>query len=289
MLKNQQNMYKERYSLKSKYDMLNLFFDTTIRLGLIFEIVYVSDFVSKFKIFGEDQINKEVSTLISLILMLTVPITILYLVGKNKEKGVDLNKLWSDKIIKNYDEETLLLISSSVILLFIYNLEFRELIFGFSNMSMEAFFVSLTLFIGIVLTIYNAFSRNNIGKLQKKIMLFFVIFVNYLAGVIASFYIIDKDWFGETTIFIIIFPLINIYNAINLSFLFLSGAIDINSILNKNMEKYKIVPSFIVIGIIFIISQFVLKNYWALTFSLCILYATIVNKYIEKIFFRKTI
>ncbi len=119
-------------------------------------------------------------------------------------------------------------------------------------------------------------------------MLFFAIFVNYLTGVIASFYIIDKAWSGEITIFIIIFPLINIYSAINLSFLFLSGAMDINSILNKDMQKYKIALSFIAIGIIFVISQFILNNYWAFTFSLCILYATIVNKYVEKIFFRKT-
>ena len=92
-------------------------------------------------------------------------------------------------------------------------------------------------------------------------MLFFAVIINSYIGFKSGTYILSKSsdlW--------IIFPILNILNSVSLILLFKMGVINENSISDENTNYWELViGSFVLITIIFI-SNFIYKNYWAITF-----------------------
>ncbi len=80
----------------------------------------------------------------------------------------------------------------------------------------------------------------------------------------------------------IIFPILNIADIIILWSFFDNNIINESYIINKPARGYEIIIGSIIILVIFIISQYVFKNYWAITFSICLVYAMSLNENICK-------
>jgi len=135
---------------------------------------------------------------------------------------------------------------------------------------------------GWLLSIYHAFSGKSMTKEEKESILFFTIFTVSLIGFIAAEYIIKESkgvW--------IIFPILNFLHAFILLSLYRVKLITTESILDKQAKQGEIILGSLFVFIIFFISNYILKNHWSITFSICTSYATIFNEMLSKIFIKK--
>jgi hypothetical protein len=74
-----------------------------------------------------------------------------------------------------------------------------------------------------------------------------------------------------------IFLILPVWNILNCVFLLLSlraGLIDERNISDEQAGRMEVLFGFIVTGCIFVVCQFLFKLYWAITFSICVIYAT---------------
>ena len=183
--------------------------------------------------------------------------------------------------IPKYTEATMFLTSLITFLLILTEPFLQEVIINFF---IEGFFFALMLLFilfGSFLSIYYAFNDKKIPNQNKDIMLTFMIVVNVFIGMSASNYLMNSSH-GLS----VIFPLVNYFNALFLAFAFRYDIINSGSILNIQAKKSEILIGSIVVIAIFLYSRYVLDNYWAMTFSICLVYATNVNNFIRKIIIR---
>lgn len=189
-------------------------------------------------------------------------------------------------IIPKYTEVSCFLTGIIFLLLLVTNSVFRKEISYFFLLD-EEYLVAIPLVVLVFIlclgiSVYYAFFPKITPKIAKKIILFYVILINIFAGVYASLYLLENSQ-G----LYIIFPIFNLFSAILLSILFRAGVIHENSISNKQAKISEIIFSLILILLLFILSQYVLDNYWAITFSLCLFYASNINEVINKILFKR--
>ena len=145
----------------------------------------------------------------------------------------------------------------------------------------EVIFLILLIF-GFFLSLYHAFSKRIKNNDEKIVMLAYVICTNLLISYLAAVYI-----FSQSKDFLIIFPVINFIQALLLFMLLRLQFINKDSITDDNAKKWQIVIGTVSLIIIFLISNFILNNYWALTFSLCLIYSMGINDLIEKFIIRR--
>jgi len=184
-------------------------------------------------------------------------------------------------LFPDYDELTLFLhsmvtiifvISSSGSLVFLVQLMFRQ--DSFFHVVLSIFILIVVLAI-IILPIYHAFSKRKKRKWEKKIMLYAVVLMDYLVA--WNVYVHLK---GLLSGWELAFPLIN---AVQASLVILGlwfGFFTYEKVRDEDPESAEIIISSIMVILFFIIFHFILHQYWAVTFSVCIFYATIVNKII---------
>jgi len=132
---------------------------------------------------------------------------------------------------------------------------------------------------GMIFSIYYAFSIKPMSRTGKSFLLFFAVFANALAGITAGEYALKNS----TGIFTI-FPILNIISAFILLFLFRSGFINTSSILERQAKKFEIIAGSIIVICLFFISQYIFHNFWAITFSFCVFYATNINEIVYNAF-----
>jgi hypothetical protein len=103
-------------------------------------------------------------------------------------------------------------------------------------------------------------------------MLVFAVMTNALCGLLASGHILD-NW-GDAPTILIVFPLWNGINCLLLLLLFRVGVINETSITDENARTGEVIFGFVIVLGIFVVCRFVFELYWALTFSICTVYAT---------------
>lgn len=113
-------------------------------------------------------------------------------------------------------------------------------------------------------------------------MISFAVFANAGAGISAGIYLL-KTTSGLWTIF----PILNLANTILLLLLFRIGKINEKSISDEQSRLWEIVLGSVIVLIIIFISHYIYKNYWALTFSIAVAYATSSKESIKNLFFPK--
>jgi uncharacterized membrane protein YhdT len=194
-----------------------------------------------------------------------------------------MKRNWLKKmgIIPKYTEVSLFLISLTFLLLLTIDASFRKELFNliFGEIDEVTLLAPPLILAGLILSTYHVFSRRLITKTEKQIMLAFAVSINFLAGTSAGIYILKQSkglW--------IIFPILNIVSAFLLAILFRAEIIREDSILDKQAKKLEIFLGVILVSIIFFVSHFVFKNYWAITFSISTSYATNLNEIISKRF-----
>ncbi len=184
-------------------------------------------------------------------------------------------------VIPRYTEIRLFLMSLTFLLVFATNSTIRNKYLT-DIVNEDAGLVLLVIFLGIWLSIYNAFSPKKITEFSKIFLLIYAIVINVIISAEAYNYI-SKNEHG----LYIIFPILNVVNAFVLCMLFKRNIMTTNSIIEKQTKYSEIIVGSILVSAIFFVSQYILGNYWAVTFSICLAYASNLNELISDIFSKK--
>jgi len=193
-----------------------------------------------------------------------------------KIKNAVLNFLFPD-----YDEQTLFLfslvtllfvISSSGSLFHLLRLTLKQ--DSFFHIILSFLFILVVLAI-IFLPVFHAFSKRKKRKWEKKVMLFAIVLVDYLVA-----WNVYDHVKGEFSTWLIIFPLINAVQASLVAIGLWFDFITYEKISDEDADSTEIIVSSIMLMGLFLLFHFIFHQYWAITFSVCVFYATIMNKII---------
>jgi hypothetical protein len=147
---------------------------------------------------------------------------------------------------------------------------------------------------GLVLCLFHVFSGRKKTRIEKHAMLCFAIVSNAVCGILASLHILGIspddprafsilhiwDMFNSAdgpSVVSRLFLILPVWNILNCAFLLMSlrvGLIDERNISDEQANRMEVLFGFIVTGCIFVVCQFLFKLYWAITFSICVIYAT---------------
>jgi hypothetical protein len=179
--------------------------------------------------------------------------------------------------IPKYDELTLFMTSVAFLLLFFSTGLLRNSLYKFWRQADAEgkFWMPVAVLIfsaGIVLSLYHVFTERRKTEAEKFVMLFFAVLANAAGGILAGMHIMS-NW-NDAPCILMLFPLWNIINGIVLLFLLRTGEIDTSSISDEDARPGEVVFGFLIILGIFAVCRFAFELYWALTFSICVVYAT---------------
>ena len=166
-----------------------------------------------------------------------------------------------------YNEITLFLMSITCVLIYSTKSWFNVTILLFAP--------------GIAISVYHVFSHQRILEWEKGVMLFFACFVNFVSGVAAGIFVFTNFQYG----LFLIFAVCNIINCLLLPLKFIEGFIINDFISEDDAPLLEVAIGSIVIILTFIICNYICKMYWAITFSICVTYASNVNKNVMRLFF----
>lgn len=201
-----------------------------------------------------------------------------------KKRMRDFGHLIKEKgIIPEFTEITVFL-TSFTFLIFLFLLFFDDSFRNMISLFQTELLIIIMLFAlwSIYLSIKYIIPNRMLNKFEKKAVLAFSIFSNLIIGVYAGSYELH-----HSKGFLIVFPIFNIASAILLWIFFDMKIITIEWVSNKQARYRDIIIGVILVSIIFFISHSILKNYWAITFSICLFYATNINEFINKIFYKQ--
>jgi hypothetical protein len=209
-------------------------------------------------------------------------------------QSVDRAELCGEKpgwLVPTYDELSLFLMAITLILLFATNASMREQIY---NLMVEAYdgsyhghhygdvyAVAAFFLCGLCLSIYHIFTKREKTDFEKKIMLFFAVLTNAGTGIFSGWYVIKTsavhDW-------LLVFPIWNIVNSVLLLLMVRFRIIDEQCISDRNATVALVAISLASVLIMFIFCNFVFHLYWAITYSICIVYTTSFDKALQNVF-----
>jgi len=212
--------------------------------------------------------------------------------GQNRmpeEQAEALAELFKESfgfLIPTYDMLSLLLMALTFILLFITNSQMR--VFEpdankvISQTDSLIYSAKLFLLIAIVPTffMFRICSQTD-ADLKKQIMLFFAVMINAYSGIIAGIYVISNITASH---WLLVFPIWNITNSLLMLSMFYMKVIDEDCISDREATATQIILGLISVLTIFAICNYVFKLYWAITFSICIIYTTSFDRALQNIF-----
>jgi len=170
---------------------------------------------------------------------------------------------------------TLFMTSLSFLLVFFFNETLLSGFFVFLNspFSRPRLAILLLLFIaGLVLSLYCVFAERKITAIEKRVMLFFVVISNGFCGIMASRHILEQS--TDTHWVFLVLPMWNIINCVILLASYRFGALTEKNISDEKTSRLEVLVAVVIILAIFVVCRFVFKLYWAITFSICVIYST---------------
>ena len=196
----------------------------------------------------------------------------------------DLAELYKEKVgwfIPTYDELSLFLMAITLILLCIANFPMREQIQKWmaTNHYLLVYIVVAIFLCGLGLSIYHVFTTREKTYIEKWIMLLFAVLTNAGAGIISGWYVLNRIQNWQ-----IIFPMWNIINGALLLVMLRFRIVDEECISDRDATAGEVIRGLIVVIVIFIFCNYVFKLHWAITFSICIIYATSFDKALQSVF-----
>ncbi|UCC21662.1 MAG: hypothetical protein JSW23_07550 [Planctomycetota bacterium] len=190
--------------------------------------------------------------------------------------------------IPKYDELTIFMMTVALLLLFFFDESFRSKVFWLvAEFGSDAFRVVILILLflaGGLLSIYHVFAARRKTEGEKYVMLFFAVLANASGGILAGAHILS-NW-NDAPCILTLFPLWNIINGVILLLLLRIGEINTSSISDENARSGEVVFGFVIILGIFVLCRFVFELYWALTFSICTVYATSFSDALAAVFGR---
>jgi len=141
--------------------------------------------------------------------------------------------------------------------------------------------LGLLFFPGFALCLYHVFTRREKTWPEKWIMLFFAVLTNAVTGIISGWYVIKH---GLVHNWLLVFPIWNIVNSVLLLLMLRFRIIDEECISDRDAMMGQVVLGLAAVLIIFIFCNSVFHLYWAITFSICIIYTTSFDRALQKVF-----
>ncbi|MCE5211823.1 MAG: hypothetical protein LLG40_09745 [Deltaproteobacteria bacterium] len=187
--------------------------------------------------------------------------------------------------IPQYDEISLFAMSMTCTFLFgVFLLsttlnEFSEYYktYNLSNFSDFRIILAIIVFFsGLTLSIYHAFTDRPKSSMEKYFMLFFAVILNAFSGFCAGAYALSR-----TTGWLVVFPILNIVNAVILLFMFRINIINEENIRDENASLLQIVFTAAVVFIMFVVCHYMYKLIWIQTLSICVVYATNIGRKVQ--------
>jgi DNA-directed RNA polymerase subunit RPC12/RpoP/uncharacterized membrane protein YuzA (DUF378 family) len=195
----------------------------------------------------------------------------------------DLADVYAEKrgfFIPIYDELSLFTMSVALILLAIGNSRMREQLWRFASATDDwsfGFWIVIAI-AGLCVCLYHPFTKKEKHPAEKMLMLAFAVLANGATGILAGTYMLK-----HTSGWLLIFPLWNIINGLILLAMFRFDIIDESCISDRDATMAQVIVGLTSVFILFILCNFVFKLYWAITFSICIVYSTSFDKAIQTV------
>jgi hypothetical protein len=182
-----------------------------------------------------------------------------------------------------YDELSLFLTAATLILLYLVNTAMRVQIHNWiSEYSNPWVYIIGAIFLcGLYLSFYHVFTTKEKTEVEKWGMLIFAVTTNAVTAIVAGLYVLKSDSVQNWQI---IFPIWNIINGILLILMLRLKIIDQECISDRDASATEVIIALTAVFIIFIFCNFIFKLYWAITFSICIIYAASFDKALQSVF-----
>ena len=203
-----------------------------------------------------------------------------------QDSSDDVAEVYEEKagwFIPTYDELSLFLMAITFILLCAENNQARSWIRHFFSQVHDWYvYILVLLFLaGMGLSIYHVFTRREKTIFEKQLMMLFAVLTNAGTGIISGWYILKsndvRDWQ-------LVFPIWNIINGVLLLLMLRLKIIDEECISDRDATTAQIILGLIAVLVIFIFCNYVFKLYWAITFSICIIYTTSFDRALQNVF-----
>lgn len=203
-----------------------------------------------------------------------------------EEAAMELYKESFGFFIPTYDKLSLFLMAVTLILLFVINTELRDLIRDLiyhlrAELSTYCFLLFPICF--AIYLFYFMVSELEVEEetdRKKKFMLAFAMLANVGSGIFAGIYVI-KNTTEFTWLFI--FPVWNIINGVLLLLMLQYKFIDDECISDRKATFFQIILGLLAVCVILFLCNYVFKLYWAITFSICIVYTTSFDRALQNV------
>lgn len=191
-------------------------------------------------------------------------------------------RLTNSRFVPRYDESSLFLLSLSVILVFAGYVEtpvsFLAIFIKYPKAAVGFGFLAW----GLYLSLYHAFSSKKKTESHKSAMAFFGIIINVYTAFALGDYMLKNS--AAVSSYLSILSFWHIANAFYFLILLRMEIIGAANISDRDAEWWEVVIGSIAVSGIFFVSRYSLQNYWAVTFSLCVGYASTLNRALGSLF-----
>lgn len=184
-------------------------------------------------------------------------------------------------LIPTYDELSIFLLAATFLLIYLMNGVMRKEINAFIRWfdDPRVFFYIFLFVMALGLCLYHVFTPKEKTQPEKTVMLAFAVVTNGCISLVAAKYTIEQSagW-------LLVFPAWNAINSVLLLLMWRFKIIDEECISDRDANTTEAIIGLTAVLIIFILCNYVFKLYWAITFSICIIYATSFDKALQSVF-----
>ena len=202
--------------------------------------------------------------------------------GKKFAGRVESGVVWlkQSHFAPRYDETTLFLLAVATLLTGVWYKDFLRYLLGFVARDGEMIIGVLFFVWGLWLSLYHAFSHREKTKRQKTQMAFFAAIVNILVAL--AMYDTSSHQKSDS-LYIKILPAWHLASALYLLILLRLGVIGAESVDDQNAKRWEIGFGLVAVVGIFFLSAYYFENHWAVTLSLCVAYASTLNRAVKSL------
>lgn len=198
--------------------------------------------------------------------------------------------------LPSYNRLSLFLISISMLMVLVASDECRRALFrvliGRVPKGMPWIFILanpmiwllLVLLGGAALCVCRLFTARWQSNPVKWLMLWFAVLVNVFTGIYAGQYML-RQIEDPRAYYLYIFPVWNIVNSVVLFALFRYGQVTPKDVSDEDVSILQAVMGTLIAVIVFVLCHYVFKWYWAITYSVCVVYATGFSHAIQQVLF----
>ena len=185
-------------------------------------------------------------------------------------------------LVPTYDKLSLFLMVVTLILLYLTNKKMiiEDVIGLVRRPSDDPVDIIRLMYLAYVpLCLFIIFLSSKRTDFKKGLMVLFVLTVNAFTGIMAGIYMMKG-----TAGWLLVFPIWNIINGVLLLLMLRFNVIDEECISDRKATLVQIILGLIAVLVIFILCNYVFKLYWAITFSICIVYTTSFDRALQNVF-----